>query len=87
MSVLKAEGVNFDFEVPVLGTLPPRWAPISDRNGRRLPVAIGMALLVLGSAGCGRSTHTLHLIGRCVVQALGACSGVALARAAVPPWP
>ena len=28
------------------------WGPIGDRHGRRLPVAIGLVLFVIGSAGC-----------------------------------
>jgi DHA1 family bicyclomycin/chloramphenicol resistance-like MFS transporter len=28
------------------------WGPISDKYGRRVPIAAGIALFILGSAGC-----------------------------------
>lgn len=57
------------------------WGPIGDRFGRRLPVAIGLVLFCLGSAGCALATDMAAMIGWRVVQALGACAGVVLARA------
>lgn len=59
------------------------WGPISDRFGRRGPVALGVAVFVIGSAGCALSIDGWQLIGWRVVQALGASAGVALARAMV----
>jgi DHA1 family bicyclomycin/chloramphenicol resistance-like MFS transporter len=59
------------------------WGPISDRFGRRGPVALGIAVFVVGSAGCALSTDAWQIIGWRVVQALGASAGVALARAMV----
>lgn len=59
------------------------WGPISDRFGRRAPVAIGVAIFVIGSAGCALSTDVWQIVGWRVVQALGASAGVALARAMV----
>lgn len=59
------------------------WGPVSDRFGRRLPVAIGVAVFVIGSAGCALSTEAWQIIVWRVVQALGASAGVALARAMV----
>ena len=59
------------------------WGPIGDRYGRRLPVAAGLILFVLGSAGCGASTTALQLIGWRVVQSVGASAGPVLARAMV----
>jgi DHA1 family bicyclomycin/chloramphenicol resistance-like MFS transporter len=59
------------------------WGPISDRFGRRGPVAIGVAVFVIGSAGCAFSSDAWQIIGWRVVQALGASAGVALARAMV----
>jgi DHA1 family bicyclomycin/chloramphenicol resistance-like MFS transporter len=56
---------------------------LSDRFGRRLPLVIGIAIFVLGSAGCALATDGFQLIGWRVVQALGASAGVALARAMV----
>jgi DHA1 family bicyclomycin/chloramphenicol resistance-like MFS transporter len=59
------------------------WGPISDRYGRRLPVALGLVLFVIGSAGCALSYTGGAMIGWRVVQALGACASVVLARAMV----
>jgi DHA1 family bicyclomycin/chloramphenicol resistance-like MFS transporter len=59
------------------------WGPIGDRFGRRLPVAVGLALFVIGSAGCGASTTALQLIGWRVAQSIGASAGPVLARAMV----
>jgi DHA1 family bicyclomycin/chloramphenicol resistance-like MFS transporter len=59
------------------------WGPVSDRFGRRGPVAIGIVVFVIGSAGCALSSDGWQLIGWRVVQALGASAGVALARAMI----
>ena len=59
------------------------WGPISDRIGRRLPVAIGLILFMIGSAGCALSTNALMIIAWRVFQAVGASAGVVLSRAMV----
>lgn len=59
------------------------WGPISDRHGRRLPVALGMVLFVIGSAGCALSFDAWTMIGWRMVQAVGASAGVVLGRAMV----
>jgi DHA1 family bicyclomycin/chloramphenicol resistance-like MFS transporter len=59
------------------------WGPISDRYGRRVPVALGVAIFIVGSVGCALSTGAIEIIGWRVVQALGASAGVVLARAMV----
>ena len=59
------------------------WGPIGDRHGRRLPVAIGLVLFVIGSAGCALAGSIWAMIGWRIVQAVGACAGVVLARAMV----
>jgi DHA1 family bicyclomycin/chloramphenicol resistance-like MFS transporter len=59
------------------------WGPISDRYGRRGPVAIGLVLFIIGSAGCALSASAPALVGWRVVQAVGACAGVTLGRAMV----
>ncbi|SNB78611.1 MFS transporter, DHA1 family, bicyclomycin/chloramphenicol resistance protein [Arboricoccus pini] len=59
------------------------WGPISDRHGRRWPVAIGIVLFVIGSAGCALSYGVWTMIGWRVVQAAGASAGVVLGRAMV----
>jgi DHA1 family bicyclomycin/chloramphenicol resistance-like MFS transporter len=59
------------------------WGPLGDRYGRRLPVAVGLLLFVLGSTGCALSDTATQMIIWRVVQAVGACSGVVLSRAMV----
>src|SRR3954464_5875488 len=59
------------------------WGPIGDRYGRRGPVAIGLVLFVIGSAGCALAGSAAGMIGWRGVQAVGACAGVVLARAMV----
>jgi DHA1 family bicyclomycin/chloramphenicol resistance-like MFS transporter len=59
------------------------WGPLSDRYGRRVPVAVGALVFAVGSAGCAVSTDAWQIIAWRVVQALGASAGVALARAMV----
>ena len=59
------------------------WGPLGDRYGRRLPVAVGLVLFVIGSAGCALSGSATEMISWRVVQAVGACSGVVLSRAMV----
>jgi DHA1 family bicyclomycin/chloramphenicol resistance-like MFS transporter len=59
------------------------WGPIGDRFGRRLPVAAGLVLFVIGSAGCALAGSLPAMIGWRVVQALGASASVVLARAMV----
>jgi len=39
------------------------WGPISDRVGRRLPVAVGLVLFAIGSAGCAMAGSAGALIG------------------------
>jgi DHA1 family bicyclomycin/chloramphenicol resistance-like MFS transporter len=59
------------------------WGPFSDRYGRRLPVALGCLLFIIGSAGCALASDGTTMIAWRVVQALGACANVVLARAMV----
>src|SRR5262249_58271497 len=59
------------------------WGPIADRFGRRGPVAFGLVLFVIGSAGCALSTSAEMMIGWRLVQAGGARAGLGLARAIV----
>ncbi|MBU6496987.1 MAG: multidrug effflux MFS transporter [Rhodospirillales bacterium] len=59
------------------------WGPLGDRYGRRLPVGVGLVLFSLGSAGCALAPGAWVMIGARVVQAIGACAGVVLARAMV----
>jgi DHA1 family bicyclomycin/chloramphenicol resistance-like MFS transporter len=59
------------------------WGPISDRVGRRRPIAIGLVLFAIGSAGCALAGSIWVMIGWRLVQAVGASAGVVLARAMV----
>ncbi len=57
------------------------WGPISDRYGRRFPVAIGLVIFVIGSGGCALATSAEQIIIWRIVQGLGACAAVVIARA------
>ena len=57
------------------------WGPISDRIGRRLPIAAGLILFIVGSFGCAYSETIGQMLAWRVVQAVGACAGPVLARA------
>ncbi|WP_319569352.1 multidrug effflux MFS transporter [Cohaesibacter marisflavi] len=59
------------------------WGPISDRVGRRLPVAIGIVLFIIGSAGCGLAQSVSSIIVWRVIQAIGAAASIVLSRAMV----
>lgn len=59
------------------------WGPVSDRFGRKVPVAVGLVLFIVGSAGCALAIDGSQIIIGRVVQALGACANVVLARAMV----
>jgi DHA1 family bicyclomycin/chloramphenicol resistance-like MFS transporter len=59
------------------------WGPLSDRVGRRLPIAIGLILYIIGSAGCAVSQGVEGMIAWRAIQAIGACASVTLARAIV----
>ena len=59
------------------------WGPIGDRYGRRTPIAIGVVLFVIGSAGCALSGSAEQMMAWRVVQAVGASAGPVLSRAMV----
>ncbi|MBB3957026.1 multidrug effflux MFS transporter [Novosphingobium sediminicola] len=59
------------------------WGPAGDRFGRKRPIAIGLVLFVIGSAGCAMAGSAAAVIGWRMVQAVGACAGVVLSRAMV----
>ncbi|MBB4839223.1 DHA1 family bicyclomycin/chloramphenicol resistance-like MFS transporter [Sphingomonas kyeonggiensis] len=59
------------------------WGAVSDQIGRRIPVAIGIALFMIGSAGCALSSSVPEVIAWRLVQATGASAGVVLSRAMV----
>ncbi|MCW2318793.1 DHA1 family bicyclomycin/chloramphenicol resistance-like MFS transporter [Rhodoblastus acidophilus] len=84
---LKADAGDVDFTISAyligfsFGQL--FWGAVSDRYGRRLPVAAGLVLFIIGSAGCALSAGVWTIIFWRVVQALGACASVVLSRAMV----
>ncbi len=86
-SALRSDPGTMDFTISgyligfSLGQL--LWGPIGDRYGRRIPVAAGLVLFIIGSAGCGLSSSAAAIIGWRLVQAAGACAGVVLSRAMV----
>lgn len=57
--------------------------PLSDRFGRKLPLLVGLALYVLGSAVCALAPGPISLDAARFVQAMGGCAGSVLARACV----
>lgn len=59
------------------------WGPVGDRYGRRLPIAAGLVLFMLGSAECALASGIDQLIAARLAQAIGASSSVVLARAMV----
>ncbi|MBF1694703.1 MFS transporter, partial [Selenomonas sp.] len=59
------------------------WGPISDRVGRRVPLALGALLFLVGSVGCALSGSMEMVITFRVMQAVGACVGPMLSRAMV----
>ena len=59
------------------------WGPLGDRFGRRVPIAIGLVLFLIGSTGCALSTSVTALVCWRLVQAVGACAAVVLSRAMV----
>ena len=52
------------------------WRPLSDRIGRRRPIAIGMVPYILGSIGCAMSQGVEGMIAWRAAQAIGACASV-----------
>lgn len=59
------------------------WGPVSDRCGRRMPVAVGLVLFIIGSAGCALAGSAPTVIAWRIVQALGASACVVISRAIV----
>ncbi len=59
------------------------YGPLSDRFGRRLPLAAGMAGFALASVACALATGILQLTAFRFLQTLGGCAGVVVARAVV----
>lgn len=81
--------LNGDIELTITGFLigfsigQIIWGPISDRYGRRLPMALGLGMFVIGSIGCALSETIFQIVFWRVIQALGACTGPMLSRAMI----
>jgi multidrug resistance protein len=59
------------------------YGPVSDRIGRKPPLYFGLALYVVASLLCVFAQNEWSLIAARVLQALGGCVGVVIARAAI----
>ena len=59
------------------------YGPLSDREGRRWPLLTGVLLYLVATVGCMLSVSIPMLIGFRILQALGACAGMVIARAVV----
>jgi DHA1 family bicyclomycin/chloramphenicol resistance-like MFS transporter len=66
-----------------LGAAQLVYGPLSDRYGRKLPLAVGIVLYVLASAACAFAPSIGWLIALRFFQAMGAASGPVIARAIV----
>lgn len=59
------------------------YGPISDRIGRKKPLYFGMSLYAIASLLCAIAPDDWMLIAARILQALGGCVGVVMARAAI----
>ncbi|WP_019672575.1 multidrug effflux MFS transporter [Psychrobacter lutiphocae] len=59
------------------------YGPLSDRVGRVKPLYFGMILYVIASVICATTSHEYVLFAARTLQALGACVGAVVTRAAI----
>ena len=59
------------------------YGPISDRFGRKPPLYFGFVIYTIGALACAVATNMHMLMAGRVIQAMGACSGLAIGRAIV----
>lgn len=57
------------------------YGPLSDRFGRKPPLLVGLCIFIAGTLVCAGANSIAMLLGGRMLQGLGACSGVVLARA------
>jgi DHA1 family bicyclomycin/chloramphenicol resistance-like MFS transporter len=57
--------------------------PISDRNGRRSPLVVGLGLFIASSLACGSVSSVYLLVLFRFMQGLGGAAGIVIARAIV----
>ncbi|WP_129672134.1 Bcr/CflA family multidrug efflux MFS transporter [Candidatus Chloroploca sp. Khr17] len=59
------------------------YGPLSDRFGRRKPLLVGAIIYTLASVGCALAPTLGSLVWLRLLQALGGCAGVVIARSIV----
>jgi DHA1 family bicyclomycin/chloramphenicol resistance-like MFS transporter len=59
------------------------YGPVADRFGRRMPLFFGLGLFTAASVLCALAPDIAWLTGARLVQALGGCAGMVIARAVV----
>ncbi len=59
------------------------YGPLSDRHGRRRPLFVGLGLYSAAAVACALAPDVQALTGARLVQALGGCAGMVIARAVV----
>lgn len=59
------------------------YGPLSDRIGRKIPLYFGLLLYICASILCTFANSEWSLIAARILQALGGCVGVVIARAAI----
>ncbi len=59
------------------------YGPLSDRLGRRRPLFVGLGLYTVAAAACALAPDVQALTGARLLQALGGCAGMVIARAVV----
>lgn len=59
------------------------YGPLSDRYGRKPPLYVGLGLYVVASLGCAVASSVESLMVWRVLQALGGCAGMVVARASI----
>nr|WP_246524190.1 multidrug effflux MFS transporter [Neoroseomonas eburnea] len=59
------------------------YGPLSDRHGRRAPLFVGLGLYTVAAVVCALAPDVQALTAARLVQALGGCAGMVIARAVV----
>jgi DHA1 family bicyclomycin/chloramphenicol resistance-like MFS transporter len=59
------------------------YGPLSDRYGRRAPLFVGFGLYTIAAVACALAPDVQALTAARLVQALGGCAGMVIARAVV----
>lgn len=59
------------------------YGPLSDRHGRRAPLFVGLGLYTAAAVACALAPDVQALTAARLVQALGGCAGMVIARAVV----